>query len=66
MPRNPSNGFQQVFGDDFYLELQRHKPTVPNAAQDTFPKQQEVNKHLIELSKKLGVQVDMFQRCAFY
>jgi DNA polymerase III subunit alpha len=49
--------FQRVFGDDFYLELQRHKPTVPNAAQDTYPKQVEVNKHLIEFSKKLGVKL---------
>jgi DNA polymerase III subunit alpha len=39
--------FQRVFGDDFYLELQRHKPTVSNAAQDTYPKQVEVNKHLV-------------------
>ena len=44
--------FKRVFGKDFYLELQRHKPTVPNAAQDTYPKQQEVNAHLVELASK--------------
>jgi len=49
--------FKRVFGDDFYLELQRHKPTVPNASQDTYPKQVEVNKHLIELSKKHNVKL---------
>ena len=27
--------YKEIFGDDFYLELQRHKPTVANAAQDT-------------------------------
>jgi DNA polymerase-3 subunit alpha len=49
--------FKEVFGDDFYLELQRHKPTVPNAAQDTYPKQVEVNTHLIELARKHGVKL---------
>jgi DNA polymerase III subunit alpha len=49
--------FQRVFGEDFYLELQRHKPTVPNAAQDTYPKQVEVNKHLTALAQKVGVKL---------
>ncbi|MCE5174905.1 MAG: DNA polymerase III subunit alpha [Bacteroidales bacterium] len=49
--------FKNLFGDDFYLELQRHKPTVPNAAQDTYPKQVEVNKHLIEFSRKYQVKL---------
>ncbi|MDD4430489.1 MAG: DNA polymerase III subunit alpha [Bacteroidales bacterium] len=49
--------FKKVFGEDFYLELQRHKPTVANAAQDTFPKQQLVNKHLIELAQKYQVKL---------
>jgi len=49
--------FKNLFGDDFYMELQRHKPTVPNAAQDTYPKQVEVNKHLVELSRKLDVKL---------
>ncbi|MCK9301471.1 MAG: DNA polymerase III subunit alpha, partial [Bacteroidales bacterium] len=49
--------FKKVFGDDFYLELQRHKPTAANAAQDTYPRQQLVNKHLIELAKKYQVKL---------
>lgn len=49
--------FKNLFGDDFYLELQRHKPTSPNGAQDTYPKQVEVNKHLIELSKKHNIKI---------
>jgi DNA polymerase III subunit alpha len=49
--------FKELFGDDFYLELQRHKPTVPDAAQDTYPKQVEVNKHLVAFSRKLGVKM---------
>ena len=49
--------FKKVFGEDFYLELQLHKPTVPNAAQDTYPKQLEVNKHIIDLAQKHDVKL---------
>jgi DNA polymerase-3 subunit alpha len=48
--------YRQVFGEDFYLELQLHKPTVPNAAQDTYPKQVAVNKVLIELAQRYHVK----------
>jgi DNA polymerase-3 subunit alpha len=37
--------------------MQRHKPTVPNTAQDTYPKQVEVNKHLVEIARKLDVKL---------
>jgi DNA polymerase-3 subunit alpha len=49
--------FKNLFGDDFYLELQRHQTTNPNADQTTYPKQQEVNKVLIELAHKLDVKL---------
>ena len=49
--------YKGVFGDDYYLELQRHKATVPNANHETFQKQQEVNEVLLQLSKELGVKV---------
>lgn len=49
--------FKDVFGDDYYLELQRHKATVAKANHETYPRQQEVNKVLIEMSKELGIKV---------
>ena len=49
--------FKDVYGDDYYLELQRHKATVERAAQDTFPKQQEVNAVLIELAHEMGIKL---------
>lgn len=49
--------YKGVFGDDYYLELQRHKATVPNANHETFQRQQEVNAVLIQLSKELGVKL---------
>jgi DNA polymerase-3 subunit alpha len=49
--------YKNLFGDDFYLEMQRHKATVPNANHEAYPLQENVNKHLIELSKKYGVKL---------
>ncbi len=49
--------FKNLFGDDFYLELQRHKTTNPNLSNETFEKQQHVNKHLIEFSKKYDIKL---------
>ena len=49
--------FKNLFGDDFYLELQRHKTDKPNAATDTYEKQQEVNEVLIELAAKYGIKL---------
>ncbi|NDW12279.1 DNA polymerase III subunit alpha [Bacteroides sp. 214] len=49
--------YKNLFGDDYYLELQRHKATVPNANQEAYALQQEVNKHLLELSKKYDVKL---------
>ncbi len=49
--------FKEVFGDDYYLELQRHKATVPRANHETYPKQQLVNEQLIKFSKELGIKL---------
>ncbi len=50
------NEFKEVFGDDFYLELQRHKTGNPEIDKDTFAKQTLVNTELIRLGKELGVK----------
>ena len=49
--------FKRIFGDDYYLELQRHKATVPRANHETFVLQNEVNAHLIEMSRKHGIKL---------
>lgn len=49
--------FKDVFGDDFYLEIQRHKTTRPDADQTTYPKQQRANEETLKLSKKFNVKV---------
>ena len=48
--------FHNLFGDDYYLELQRHKATVPNANHEAYPLQVNVNKHLKEMSAKFGIK----------
>ena len=49
--------FKKVFGEDYYLELQRHKATVARANQEAYPLQQVVNKVLIEMSKKHNIKL---------
>ncbi|MDR0961424.1 MAG: DNA polymerase III subunit alpha [Mediterranea sp.] len=49
--------FKNLFGDDFYLELQRHKATVTRANHETYPLQQRVNAQLLEYGKKYDVKV---------
>lgn len=49
--------FKNLFGEDFYMEMQRHETHDPNADCTTFPKQQEVNKILIELARKHNVKL---------
>lgn len=49
--------FKNLFGDDYYLELQRHKTDKPNAPRDTFEKQQKVNAVLLEFAKKHNIKV---------
>ena len=49
--------YKSVFGDDYYLELQRHKTNRPDADASTFVKQERVNKELIKIAEKLNVKV---------
>ena len=51
--------YQRVFGDDYYLELQRHEVTDPTirANRETFPLQQKANKVLIELAHEYGIKL---------
>ena len=49
--------YKRVFGDDFYLELQRHKATVPRANHEAYKLQQIANEKLIEYSRKFNVKL---------
>ncbi|MDR1742263.1 MAG: DNA polymerase III subunit alpha [Dysgonamonadaceae bacterium] len=48
---------KDLFGDDYYLELQRHKTNRPDADQSTYPKQERVNEELIRIAQKFDVKL---------
>ena len=49
--------YKNLFGEDYYLELQRHKATVERANHETYPLQQKVNAKLLEYAKKYNIKV---------
>lgn len=49
--------YKQTFGDDYYLELQRHLTFKENANRDTYPLQVKVNDFLLKMSEKHGIKV---------
>ena len=50
--------FKNIFGDDYYLELQRHEVKDPSirANRETYPLQVQVNQELLRISQKYGVK----------
>ena len=49
--------FKRVFGDDYYLEMQRHKTDKPNANTHTYELQEMVNPVLIKLAHKHNIKI---------
>lgn len=54
---NSIEWFKNIFGDDFYLELQRHKANRPDANAEVYPLQEKVNIELLKLGQKHNVKV---------
>jgi DNA polymerase III subunit alpha len=52
---NALKTYQGIFGEDFYLEIQRHETYAPEADRSAFPLQQKV----IEAFKKLSVKYNV-------
>ena len=51
--------YHNIWGDDYYLELQRHEVTDPSvlANRETFPLQQKANRVLMEFAKEYGIKL---------
>lgn len=51
--------YHRVFGDDYYLEIQRHRVTDPHqrANRETYPLQVRANKVIMELAEEYGIKV---------
>ena len=48
---------KRVFGDDYYLEVMKHKTEVPGLDDDVYRAQMEVNPALFDLAREEGVKV---------
>ena len=57
--RQSAQWFKDVFGEDYYLELQRHEVKDPNVAanRETFPLQQISNAELIKIARELNIKL---------
>lgn len=49
--------FKNLFGEDYYIELQRHETQKPGGDQEVYERQKQVNPVLIELARKHGVKI---------
>jgi DNA polymerase-3 subunit alpha len=49
--------FKETFGDDYYIELQRHKTDKPGANTMTYLVQEKVNPELIRIARKYDIKI---------
>ena len=49
--------YKSVFGDDYYLELQRHQTFKENANREVYVEQCKVNEHLIRYARKHNIKL---------
>jgi len=49
--------FKSIFGEDYYLELQRHPAASPELRQNVYDNQVLVNAKILELARKYNVKV---------
>ena len=49
--------YKNLFGEDYYLELQLHKATVERANHEAYPIQLKVNEKLVEFARKHNIGI---------
>ena len=49
--------FKNLFGEDYYIELQLHRATVEHANHETYSIQRKVNEHLVAMARKLDINI---------
>jgi DNA polymerase-3 subunit alpha len=49
--------YKEMWGDDYYIEIQRHKTDKQGADYSTYEKEKAVNKFLLELAQKTNTKV---------
>ena len=66
--REACEWYHNLFGDDYYLELQRHEVKEPLpflANREAFQLQQKANKVLIEMAREYGIKLVCTNDCHF-
>lgn len=65
--REACEWYHNLFGDDYYLELQRHEVKDPSvvANRETFPLQQKANEVLIKFAREYGIKLVCTNDCHF-
>lgn len=65
--REAAAWYHQLFGDDYYLELQRHEVKDPTllANREAFPLQQKANRELIRIAQEQGIKLMCSNDCHF-
>jgi DNA polymerase-3 subunit alpha len=48
--------YKNLFGDDYYLELQRHETDLPGADSNTYLTQCKANEAILEIARKLDIK----------
>ena len=49
--------YKNIFGEDYYLELQRHPSEFQQQREEVYDKQVQVNKLIVPLAKKYGIKI---------
>ncbi len=49
--------FKETFGEDYYIELQRHQTFKPNANKEVYLEQCKVNEHLVNFARKHNIKL---------
>ena len=49
--------FKKLFGDDYYIELQRHKTDKPGGDTTVYEKQKRQNEYLVQLARKTNTKL---------
>ena len=49
--------FKSIFGEDYYLEIQRHKTDIPGADTTVYEQQQVVNEGLLKLAAETNTKI---------
>ena len=65
--REACEWYHRVFGEDFYLELQRHEVKDPSlvANREAYPLQQKANKVLMKFAQEYGIKIVCTNDCHF-